>query len=168
MRMAASTAIGMAPASGAATSRITSSVSECTMPATGVFAPDRMLVAVRAIAPVAGRPPTIGDTMLATPCATSSMFESWRSPLILSATIADIRDSMAPSRPTVMAGISSVGISDTRNAGMATCGRPLGMPPNRDADGFHVQPQQWAPQRAGAQGDDRPRQHAASTARCPR
>ena len=35
------------------------------IPATGVFAPERTLVAVRAIAPVAGRPPTSGDTMLA-------------------------------------------------------------------------------------------------------
>ncbi len=31
------------------------------MPATGVRAPERTLVAVRAIAPVAGKPPNIGD-----------------------------------------------------------------------------------------------------------
>ena len=33
-----------------------------------------MFVAVRAIAPVAGSPPNIGDTMFAMPCATSSTF----------------------------------------------------------------------------------------------
>jgi hypothetical protein len=37
------------------------------MPATGVRAPDRTLVAVRAMAPVAGSPPNNGETMLATP-----------------------------------------------------------------------------------------------------
>jgi len=63
-----------------------------------------MFVAVRAIAPVAGRPPTIGDTMLATPWATSSTFGLWRSPPSLSATTADISDSMAPSIATVNAG----------------------------------------------------------------
>src|ERR1051325_325311 len=77
--------MGMAAARGAATSRTTRSVSAWTMPATGVRAPDRMLVAVRAIAPVAGRPPTNGETRFATPRPTSSMLESWRSPLILSA-----------------------------------------------------------------------------------
>ena len=51
----------MKRASGAATSRTTSSVSAWTIPATGVRAPERMLVAVRAIAPVAGRPPNSGD-----------------------------------------------------------------------------------------------------------
>jgi len=33
-----------------------------------------MLVAVRASAPVAGKPPNIGDTILATPWANSSVF----------------------------------------------------------------------------------------------
>src|SRR5690349_22493533 len=44
-------------ASGAATRRITASVRACTTPAIGVCAPDRIFVAVRAIAPVAGSPP---------------------------------------------------------------------------------------------------------------
>ena len=65
IRIAASTDSGMYRASGAATSSTTSSVSAWTMPATGVRAPERMLVAVRAIAPVAGRPPNSGDAMLA-------------------------------------------------------------------------------------------------------
>ena len=97
----------MCRASGAAKSRISSSVIACTMPATGVRAPDRMFVAVRAIAPVAGSPPTSGDAMLASPCATSSMLELCRSPLIRSATTADISDSIAPSIATVTAGMIS-------------------------------------------------------------
>ena len=44
------------------------------MPATGVFAPERMFVAVRAIAPVAGKPPKSGENILATPWPTSSTF----------------------------------------------------------------------------------------------
>ena len=59
-RTAASAASGMKRASGAANSKITSSVSAWTIPAIGVFAPERMLVAVRAMAPVAGMPPNIG------------------------------------------------------------------------------------------------------------
>ena len=62
-------------ASGAATSRIRSRVRACTIPATGVFAPQRMLVAVRAMAPVAGMPPKSGDARLAMPCAINSTFE---------------------------------------------------------------------------------------------
>ena len=61
------------------------------MPATGVRAPARTLVAVRAIAPVAGRPPNSGETMLATPWATSSTFGLWRSPVMRSATTADMQ-----------------------------------------------------------------------------
>jgi len=37
------------------------------IPETGDFAPERMFVAVRAIAPVAGSPPNSGDTILAMP-----------------------------------------------------------------------------------------------------
>ena len=40
---------------------MTSSVTAWTMPATGVFAPERKFVAVRAMAPVTGMPPTSGD-----------------------------------------------------------------------------------------------------------
>ena len=94
--------------------------------------PERTLVAVRAIAPVAGRPPTIGDTMLAIPCAKSSTFELCRRPLIRSATTADISDSIAPSIATVSVGDSSDRIRSGRNRGMCTCGRPDGMPPNRE------------------------------------
>src|SRR3546814_12743427 len=60
----------------------------CSMPAIGERAPDRMLVAVRAIAPVAGRPPNRAETVLATPWATSSQFERLRRPVMPSPTTA--------------------------------------------------------------------------------
>ncbi len=66
-----------------------------------------MFVAVRAIAPVAGMPPNSGDTMLATPCATSSMFERCRPPIMPSATTADSSDSIAASIAIVNAGPTS-------------------------------------------------------------
>ena len=74
------------------------------MPATGDTAPQRILVAVRAIAPVAGNPPKRGDRILAKPCATSSTLGLCWSPLMRSATTADMSDSIAPSRATVIAG----------------------------------------------------------------
>ena len=51
------------------------------MPATGVRPPDLMLAAVRAIAPVAGRPPNRPDARLAMPWPTSSWLERWRKPV---------------------------------------------------------------------------------------
>ena len=48
------------------------------MPATGERAPERILVAVRAIAPVAHRPPKSGETMLAMPWPNSSLLDRWR------------------------------------------------------------------------------------------
>ena len=101
------------------------------IPAIGVLAPLRILVAVRAIAPVAGSPPNSGETMFAIPCATSSMLGLWRSPLIRSATTADRRDSIAPSIVTVSAGESSVKIRSGRKCGTEKRGSALGMPPKR-------------------------------------
>ena len=94
----------MKRASGAAKRMMASSVRAWIMPATGVFAPERMLVAVRAMAPVAGRPPNSGDRMLATPCPTSSTLGLCWLLLMRSETTADMSDSMAPSIATVMAG----------------------------------------------------------------
>ena len=59
------------------------------MPATGVRPPLLILVIVRAMAPVAGMPPNSGVSRLAAPCAISSVFESWRSPVTPSATVAE-------------------------------------------------------------------------------
>ena len=63
-----------------------------------------MLVIVRAMAPVTGIPPKNGTTMLAAPCAMSSVLELWRSPVTPSATVAESSDSMAPSMAMVKAG----------------------------------------------------------------
>ena len=54
---------------------MSSNTTACTIPAIGVRPPLLMLVIVRAMAPVAGIPPNIGEARLATPCATSSVFE---------------------------------------------------------------------------------------------
>lgn len=66
-----------------------------------------MFVAVRAIAPVAGMPPKIGDARLATPCATSSMFALCRVPIMPSATTAESSDSIAASSAIVSEGETS-------------------------------------------------------------
>ena len=86
---------------------MSSSVSACIIPAIGVRPPFFTFVAVRAIAPVAGMPPKSGDTMFATPCATSSMFERCRPPIMPSATTAESSDSIAPSSAMVNAGPTS-------------------------------------------------------------
>jgi hypothetical protein len=101
------------------------------IPATGVFAPERTFVAVRAIAPVAGNPPNIGEMKLATPCAKSSTFELCLVWLMRSATTAESSDSMAPSIATVNVGESSVSTRSGLNLGMWISGRPEGMPPKR-------------------------------------
>ena len=126
-----SAASGMYFASGAATSTITSSVSAWTMPATGVRAPVRTFVAVRAMAPVAGMPPNSGATRLAMPCAISSWLGSWRSPIIVSATRADSSDSIAPSSAMVIVGAIRSRIVDSDSTGSANSGSPVGMPPKR-------------------------------------
>ena len=52
---------------------MSNNVIACTIPAIGVRPPFLMLVAVRAMAPVAGMPPNSGVTMLAMPCPISSV-----------------------------------------------------------------------------------------------
>ena len=81
--------------------------SACTTPASGLVAPLRMLVAVRAMAPVAANPPNNGARMFATPWPISSWFESWRVPVMPSATTAVSSDSMAPSNAMANAGPTS-------------------------------------------------------------
>ena len=60
-----------------------------------------MLVPVRAITPVAGMPPNSGEAMLATPCASTSMFERCRVPAIVSAATAD-RSNSTPTRKAMV------------------------------------------------------------------
>src|SRR5437773_2697246 len=91
-RIAASVASGIRPAQRPKKSVINSSVIACTIPAIGVRPPFFTFVAVRAIAPVAGIPPNNGEAILAMPCATSSMLERWRPPIMPSATTADRGD----------------------------------------------------------------------------
>ncbi|MNP47212.1 hypothetical protein D3C76_1412550 [compost metagenome] len=67
----------------------------------------RILVAVRAMAPVAGMPPNRGVTILAMPWPTSSRLLLCRLPDMPSATTADKSDSMAPSMAMTKAGRSS-------------------------------------------------------------
>ena len=73
----------------------------------GERAPLRMLVAVRAMAPVAAKPPKKGATMLPMPCATSSPSGSCLVPAMPSETTADRSDSIAPSIAIVNAEGSS-------------------------------------------------------------
>ena len=77
-KMPANTANGTCTASGAAANTTTTSVRQCTRPATGEVPPERTLVTVRAMVPVAGIPPKNGTTKLAMPWAISSWFGSWR------------------------------------------------------------------------------------------
>ena len=51
----------------------TSTNNACVMPETGLHAPARILVAVRAIVPVTLMPPKIAEATLAMPCATTSI-----------------------------------------------------------------------------------------------
>ena len=123
-------AIARVTASGARNNTISTNVSACTIPASGLVPPLRMLVAVRAIAPVAAKPPKNGVAMLARPCPTSSWFESCRVPAIPSATTADSSDSIAPSMAMVKAGPTSSSARATVSSGTLNEGRPCGMPPN--------------------------------------
>ena len=51
----------------------TSTNNACAMPETGLHAPARILVAVRAIVPVTLMPPKMAEATLAMPCATTSI-----------------------------------------------------------------------------------------------
>ena len=93
--MPASVAIGISAAQRPKNSVMSRSVTAWVIPAIGVRPPFLTFVAVRAIAPVAGMPPKSGETMFAMPCATSSMFDRCRPPIMPSATTADSSDSIA-------------------------------------------------------------------------
>ena len=103
------------------------------MPAIGDAAPARTLVMVRAMVPVAGMPPKKGVTKLATPCAISSWFGSWRGKSVaLSATRAHSSDSIAPSSAIVTVGMNSSLAVAQLNSGSAKAGNACGMPPKRE------------------------------------
>ncbi len=101
------------------------------MPATGLLAPARMLVAVRAIVPVTQMPPNRAEAMLARPWATSSMLERCLRPVMPSATLADSRLSTPPSRVKDAAEGSTLSSSARSTCGSRGVGRVWGMPPKR-------------------------------------
>ena len=130
-RIAASVASGIRPAQRPKKSVINSSVIACTIPAIGVRPPFFTFVAVRAIAPVAGIPPNNGEAILAMPCATSSMLERWRPPIMPSATTADSSDSIAARSAIVKAGPARPPMIAIERCGMRGAGRPAWISPNR-------------------------------------
>ena len=85
-------------------SMISSNVTEWVMPARGVLPPFLTLVAVLAMAPVAGMPPKMGVRMFAIPCAISSVLDRCLPPIMPSATTAESSDSIPPSRAMARAG----------------------------------------------------------------
>ena len=102
------------------------------MPDTGPCAPERTLVAVRAMVPVTHSPPNSAEAILAIPCATSSQLERCRRPVMLSATTADSRLSMEPSSANEKASGNNCRISAQDAGGSAGAGKPRGMPPKRE------------------------------------
>src|SRR2546425_1011211 len=89
---AASDAIGTYETMCARSRIEASTTAACTTAASGERAPARMLVAVRARAPVAAMPPKNGAAMLARPWPTSSASGSWRLPVLPSAMTAEQRE----------------------------------------------------------------------------
>ena len=101
------------------------------MPDSGLLAPARTLVAVRAIVPVTAMPPKIADPILAMPCATSSMLERCLRPVMLSATFADKRLSTPPRSVKDSAEGSSASSSAEEIGGRPGLGKLCGSSPNR-------------------------------------
>lgn len=92
--------------------------------------PERMLTAVRAIAPVAGMPPKNPEATDASPCPTSSRSASY-GPVsdIEAATRADSSDSIAANAATVNAGPSSDRTVAQSAVGRRGAGRVFGSSP---------------------------------------
>src|SRR2546428_2944598 len=95
----------------------------------GDAAPFLILVAVRAIAPVAGMPPKRGVTILAIPCPMSSRLLLCLLPDMPSATTADNKDSIPPSMAITNAGGSNSFIFSKENCGRVSVGSMLGIAP---------------------------------------
>ena len=136
-------------------------MSACTIPATGVRPPFFTLVAVRAIAPVAGIPPNIGATMLATPCAISSMLDRCLPPIIPSATTAESSDSMAASSAIVNAGPTRAVTCSSETCGTIRCGSAALMRAKPCADRLDGNVEQPDRQRRGDQRHERARNSVA-------
>jgi hypothetical protein len=141
--MPASVARGMSAASRPKKRVMSRRVRACTIPATGVRPPLLMLVAVRAMAPVAGMPPKSGEATLAMPCATSSMLDRWRPPIIPSATTADSSDSIAPSVAMVNAGPTRSRTSPSVSEGITGAGKAAEISPKRLPMVSTSRPSRW-------------------------
>ena len=108
MSTPARAASGIQATTSVRASTTTSSTSECTTAASRERAPERTLTAVRAIAAVAGMPPSSGEARFASPWPKSSRSGSCREDtLIASATVAESRLSSAARAATATAGTAS-------------------------------------------------------------
>ena len=103
------------------------------MPAIGDLPPFLTFVAVRAMAPVTGKPPKRGVIIFAAPWAISSIFDLCRLPIMPSATTAESSASIAPSRAMVVAGMMSCRIVAKSKKGSDGGGIIDGISPNRDS-----------------------------------
>ncbi len=81
--------------------------------------------------PVTQMPPNSAEPILAAPCATSSLLERWRRPLMPSATTAESSESMAPSSAKAAASGSTAWIFASVISGNDGIGLLRGMPPKR-------------------------------------
>ena len=123
--MAAMVGIGISAAYGISTTSTSTSTTECTIPAMGVRPPFLMLVAVLAMAPVAGIPPNNAEPILPIPCATSSILDLCFDPIILSATTQDNKDSIAASTAMVKPSEISPATTEKLILGICKAGRLL-------------------------------------------
>ena len=130
---AARAASGMYSVNGRSHMTTTTRNRECTMAEMDECAPARTLVAVRAMAPVAAKPPKNTEATLPIPCEISSIFELCLSPVMLSATTQASSDSMPASRAMVSASGNSSRIrSKVIPYGKVKSGKPVGNVPNRE------------------------------------
>ena len=130
---AARAASGMYSVNGRSHMTTTTRNRECTMAEMDECAPARTLVAVRAMAPVAAKPPKNTEATLPMPCEISSIFELCLSPVMLSATTQASSDSMPASRAMVSASGNSSRIrSKVTPWGSAKSGNPVGSVPKRE------------------------------------
>ena len=123
---AARAASGMYSVNGRSHMTTTTRNRECTMAEMDECAPARTLVAVRAMAPVAAKPPKNTEATLPIPCEISSIFELCLSPVMLSATTQASSDSMPALSMLISACFPpSILIWKRRWAGLATTGTVL-------------------------------------------
>src|SRR5699024_6934883 len=123
---------GIWEANGANNNKVASTNILWKTPENGLTAPLFILVALRAIARVAGIPPKRGVTIFAIPCPISSRSELCLLPVIPSETTADSRDSIPPNIAITNAGCQSIKIFSQVIWGYLNVGNDCGMPPNAD------------------------------------